>query len=69
MRTLTMFLAALGFSVAALAQELPAFEDVDQNDDGMITPIEAVAVEGLDFTVADTNRDGAISREEYDQVS
>ena len=69
MRTLTTFVAALGFSIAALAQELPAFEDVDQNDDGVITQIEAVAVEGLDFATADTNQDGMISREEYQQVS
>lgn len=69
MRTLTTFLAALGFSAAAFAQELPPFEDVDQNGDGMISESEAAAVEALEFATADTNQDGQISREEYQQVS
>jgi Ca2+-binding EF-hand superfamily protein len=69
MRTITTFLAALGFSMAALAQELPAFEEVDQNADGMISEAEASAVEGLEFATADTNQDGALSREEYEQLS
>ena len=69
MKTLTIFLTALGFSAAARAQELPAFEDVDQNSDGMISESEAAAVEGLEFATADANHDGAISREEYQQVS
>ena len=69
MKTLSIFLAALAFSVSALAQELPAFEDVDQNSDGMISESEAAAVEELEFAAADTNHDGAISREEYQQLS
>ena len=69
MRTLTTLLAAFGFSMVALAQELPAFEDVDQDSDGMISETEASAVEGLDFATADANQDGAISREEYQQLS
>jgi hypothetical protein len=69
MKRLTTFLAALGFSVAALAQELPAFEDIDQNSDGMISEAEAGVVEGLDFASADTNQDGSLSREEYQQAS
>ena len=68
MRTITTFLALLGFSVAALAQALPAFEEVDQNGDGMISEAEAAEVEALDFATADTNQDGAISREEYEQL-
>jgi hypothetical protein len=55
--------------MAAIAQELPAFEDVDQNSDGMISAAEASFVEGLDFTTADANQDGWISQEEYQQLS
>lgn len=55
----------LGFSAAALAQELPAFEDVDTNSDGQISQEEAAAIEGLDFATADTDQDGALSMEEY----
>lgn len=69
MSKLVTFLAAMGFSMAALAQELPAFEEVDQNGDGMISEAEASAVEGLDFATADTNQDGSISREEYSELS
>jgi hypothetical protein len=69
MKRLTTFLAALGFSVAALAQELPAFEDIDQDSDGLISQAEASVVEGLDFASADTDQDGWLSREEYQQLS
>ena len=53
----------------AVAQELPAFEEVDQNGDGTIAATEASAVEGLDFATADANQDGSISREEYAELS
>jgi hypothetical protein len=69
MKRLTTFLAALGFAVAALAQELPAFEDIDQDSDGLISQAEASVVEGLDFASADTDQDGWLSREEYQQLS
>ncbi|HSG65441.1 MAG TPA: hypothetical protein VLD39_10585 [Gammaproteobacteria bacterium] len=69
MRTLLTFLAATGLSTAALAQGLPAFEEVDQDHDGVISPAEAGAVEGLDFAAADANQDGSISREEYVRLS
>lgn len=62
-------LLALGLSAAAIAQELPAFEDVDQNSDGMIDRTEAAAVEGLDFATADANQDGVIDHDEYNQLS
>ncbi len=60
-----------GFTGVALAQqgqeqeELPSFEEVDVNRDGMISRAEAAAVEGLDFSTADTNQDGSIDRSEY----
>lgn len=64
-KRLTVGLLALGFSAGALAQDLPDFEEVDQNDDGMISEDEAAEVEGLDFETADTNQDGSIDRVEY----
>jgi len=71
MKTLLTILAAT-FSLAAIAQdaqEMPKFDDVDQNKDGMISQAEATAVEGLDFAALDTNKDGAIDREEYQKHS
>lgn len=62
-------LLALGFAGAALAQQAPSFEEVDQNSDGMISQEEAASVEGLDFATADTNQDGSLDRSEYEQAS
>jgi hypothetical protein len=59
-------LLALGFAGAALAQDAPSFEEVDQNADGMISQEEAAAVEGLDLATADTNQDGSLDRTEYE---
>ena len=64
-KQLAKLLVVIGFSSAALAQGLPAFEDVDANSDGQISREEAAAIEGLDFAAADTNQDGALSMEEY----
>ena len=58
-------LIAIGFSAAAFAQGMPAFEEVDANGDGLISQEEAAAIEGLDFATADANQDGALSRDEY----
>ena len=45
-----------------------AFEALDKNADQKLTPSEAASDQGLaqDFTAADTNQDGYISREEFD---
>jgi hypothetical protein len=56
----------VGIAGIALAQEKPAFEDVDTNADGQISREEAAAIEGLDFVAADTDQNGSLSREEYE---
>jgi Ca2+-binding EF-hand superfamily protein len=67
-KLLPITIVAFGFSTAALAQA-PSFEEVDANQDGMISAEEAAAVEGLDFATADTNQDGVIDRAEYSALT
>ena len=59
-------LLLLGTTGIAFAQDTPAFEDVDANDDGSISQEEAAAIEGLDFSAADADQNGSLSREEYE---
>ncbi|MDX1431045.1 MAG: hypothetical protein R3286_01230 [Gammaproteobacteria bacterium] len=62
-------LTALGmFSGVALAAP-PAFEDVDTNKDGIIVMEEAVKVEGLDMSTADSNGDGQLTKQEYEAAA
>lgn len=62
-------LAALGlFSGVAFAAP-PAFQDIDTNNDGVITLEEASKVEGLDMASADTNGDGQLSQQEYEAAA
>lgn len=70
-KLLPILLAGFGFSAVALGQgqDLPSFEEVDANRDGVITAEEAAAIEGLDFRVADVNQDGVIDRVEYRALS
>ena len=63
-RFLTALMALGLFSGVALAAP-PAFQDIDTNQDGVITPDEAAQVEGLDMASADANGDGQLSVEEY----
>lgn len=55
-----------GASMAAL----PAFDEVDANGDGKITMREASTHEGLmtRFDMADLDRDGLLSKAEYQQL-
>ncbi len=71
MKRVMVTLLALGFSAIAFAQQssAPPFEQVDTNNDGMISRAEAAKVEGLDFSQADTNNDGHLSRQEYDAAT
>ena len=43
------FVSVRASKVRCTAQELPSFEEVDQNGDGMIDRAEAAMVEGLAF--------------------
>ena len=63
-KTLAAIILAV-FTGAAFAAP-PAFEDVDTNSDGMISPQEATVVEGLDFQTADANQDGSLDQDEYE---
>jgi Ca2+-binding EF-hand superfamily protein len=74
----TTLLAATLISFAAIAQSpmesptqataAPTFESLDKNADKKLSASEAGADQGLaqDFSAADTNQDGYISREEFD---
>lgn len=42
-----------------------SFDAVDTNKDGVITPAEALAVPGLDFSSADTDKSHTLSRQEF----
>jgi hypothetical protein len=66
---LSALLVAIGLSTTVLAQNLPAFEEVDTNRDGAISGAEASIVEGLDLAAADTNQDGVLDRAEYARVA
>lgn len=45
------------------------FEEVDANQDGIISSEEAAIVEGLDFSAADADADGALSMDEYQSAT
>lgn len=65
---------ALGIVLAVLASAsmaaLPTFDEVDVNGDGKITMKEAASHEGLmtSFDQADADRDGLLSKAEYQKL-
>lgn len=79
----TAFLIISLFSVSALVQanpgavvqtavmQPPSFEDVDANKDGVISKDEAIKAKALnnaDFTAADKDGNGLLSKNEYEQA-
>jgi hypothetical protein len=59
--------ALLAMTGAALAGEVPKFEELDRDGDGYITREEAAVIPGLweHFSAFDRDGDGLLSRDEY----
>ena len=71
--TALAFALVLGASIGAaattaMAADAPAFEQVDVDQDGVISETEASAVPEIDFATADADGDGTLSRAEYEQA-
>lgn len=67
-------LVALGLGASAAAQQTAAppqfthqlsFKEADKNGDGRVNRSEAGAIPGLDFTLADSNGDRVLTRQEF----
>ncbi|MDH3690650.1 MAG: EF-hand domain-containing protein [Gammaproteobacteria bacterium] len=56
------------FALSCTAQDMPAFGDLDADQDGMISAAEAGGHQGLSdqFGIVDADQNGAISIEEYE---
>ena len=65
MRKKTLAALSLITLAAACSSDRPGFTDVDADKNGMISAEEAMAVQGLDFTKADANQDGALDDSEW----
>ena len=62
--------AGAGASARAEASgQYPSFDEVDTDSDRQISRTELAMVEGLDFTTADENQDGYLSRQEYSDAT
>lgn len=62
-------LAGGGLTSAVYAAEWPSFEEVDKNADGTIDAQEALALRGFDFGIADKNKDGKLSKSDYETAT
>lgn len=59
-------LAGGGLTGGVYAAEWPSFEEVDKNADGVIDAQEALTLRGFNFGAADKNKDGKISKSDYE---
>jgi Ca2+-binding EF-hand superfamily protein len=57
---------AYGQNTGQKTQEWPAFESADRNADGTVDSKEALSLRGFNFKVADKDKDGKISKSEYE---
>ena len=64
------FAAELGDTSQARQADVPTFEELDKNEDGVILPEEARGT-WLEkaFNEVDTNQDGYVTRAEYQEAS
>lgn len=51
------------------AGSLPTFSQIDQDSSGAVDQTEAKGVSGLDWTTADRDGDGQLSRSEYEAAA
>jgi hypothetical protein len=64
-----VLLTIAGFALSSGLAWAVTFEEVDANQDGIITSEEAAIVEGLDFSAADTDADNTLSMDEYQSAT
>ena len=69
MKRLLTAMAMLGFAATAAHAQMPAFEPVDSNGDGLVSMGEAASA-GLpwsedQFAAADSDGDGGLNADEY----
>jgi hypothetical protein len=63
----TLSLAFVISLAGAAFADQPAFDELDQDNDGSLSKMEA-AKAGIDFAEADVNRDGRLDRKEYEEA-
>lgn len=69
MRITSLIFIISFFIPAAVSAITMTFDDLDVNEDGILSAEEAAIVRGLELESADTNRDGELSRKEYETAT
>ncbi len=67
LKKLTLIAMVVLFSAASVAEEQTMYNKLDTNNDGAISPIEAVAMPNLNdkWVELDTNADGQLDQAEF----